>query len=178
MNRTRLTAATGIVALLALAGPALAADGDGGTAAVTATVVGGERSVTSVLPIALAATSSTNVLSGSVAVVVDEVDRAGTNAWSVTASSSAMSSGSDSIPASALSLTDRTVVQTLGGGTAAGVSGAGSLGTAQTLFSVSGQSTSTAYTGSYAGAATLTLEVPVGTPSGAYAGTLTVTLVQ
>lgn len=178
MNRTRLTAATGIVALFALAGPALAADGAGGTGAITATVVGGERSVTSVTPIALAATSNTGILSGAVGVVVDEVNRAGTNSWSVSASSSAMTSGSNSIPADALSLSDRTVTQLLGGGTASGVSGTGGLGTAQTLFSVAGQSTSTAYTGTYTGAATLSLAVPVGTPSGAYTGTLTVTLVQ
>lgn len=178
MNRTRLTAATGIVALLALAGPALAADGDGGTGAITATVVGGERSVTSVTPIALAATSNADVLSGAVGVIVDEVNRAGTNSWSVSASSSALTSGGSSIPASALALSDRTVSQLLGGGTAAGVAGVGSLGSAQTLFSVAGQSAGTAYTGTYTGAATMTLTVPVGALSGAYTGTLTVTLVQ
>lgn len=180
MRRTRLTAAAGITACLALAGPALAADGDGGSTTISATVaaVGGERSVTSVAPVALASTGGSTILTGAVGVVVTETSRSGTNPWSVTASTTGLTSGSSTIPASAMSLADRTVVQVAGGGTAAGVAGTGTLDSPQTLFTVSGQLPGSVYTGTYTGAATMSLTPPNGTVTGAYTGTLTVTLVQ
>jgi hypothetical protein len=178
MTKTRLATAL-TLGLLAVGSPALAADGDGGTATVTGTVgsVLGERSVTLVSPVALAAVDATT-LEAPLAVEVTETSRTGTNPWSVTATMSDLTSGSSTIPGSALSVGGRSVVQTLGGGASAAPSGEGSLGTAQTLFTNTGQDTSKTYSGTYASASTLRLTVPNGAVSGAYTGTLTVTLVQ
>lgn len=178
MLRRGLTAGSALVAAAAFAAPAFAVDGAGGTATITATVASGERSVTSVSPVALAAVAGTNTLSGAVGVVVTEASRTGTNPWSVTASSTALTSGANTIPASALSLSGRTVTQVGGGGTAAGITGTQALDVARTLFSVTGQDTGLVYTGTYTGAATMTLTVPNGAATGAYTGTMTVTLVQ
>lgn len=178
MHQRRLIAVATVLAVAALGGPAYAADGAGGTATVSATVSGlaGERAVTSVLPVSLAGTGST--MSGALSVVVAETNRAGTNPWSVTAAMSGMTSGTNAIPASALSISDRAATQLLGGGTAAAPSGAGALGAAQTLFTVSNQNTAAVYTGTYTGTSTMSMTVPNGAATGVYTGTLTVTLVQ
>lgn len=178
MHRRRLVAGTAALALGVLAAPAYAADGGGGSTVVTATITGlqGERTVASVTPVALAGVGST--LSGPLTVTVAETTRAGTNPWSVTATMTEMTSGANTLPASALSLSNRGVTALLGGGTATAPAGSAALSTAQTLFTVSNQSPNSVYTGTYTGTSDVSLSLPTNTATGVYTGTLTVTLVQ
>jgi hypothetical protein len=156
-----------------------AADGDGGTSVVTATIANiGSRSVTLVNPIALTSVQGAATLTAPYAVTVTEVTRNGTNPWSVTGDIGTLTSGSDTLAATTLSVSARAVNQTLGGGTSAAPSGSQAFGTARTLFSNSGQSTGTIYSGAYAGSGTVTLTPPDGAKTGIYTGTFTVTLVQ
>jgi hypothetical protein len=146
----------------------------------------GVRTLGAVTPVALAGTSS---LTGAVAVPVVEAAATGANPWSVTASSTALTSGVNSIPASNLSVAD-TSLPTGGVGclslallvsqrcTITGGGAARALNTTQTLFSVANEDTATAYTGTYTYAGLLSLTVPNGTPAGTYTGTMTLTLVQ
>lgn len=173
------------VAMLSVAAPALASDGDGGggTATLAATLTAGSigsRSLTSISPVVLATALNTPTASGAYTAVVTEAARGGTNPWSLTAVASALTgpAGSTAIPAAALSVGARSVVQVAGGGTAAAPTGSSPLDSAATLFSNTGQSTSALYTGTYTGTGTISLAVPNGQAVGAYTGTLTVTLVQ
>lgn len=163
------------------AAPAFAADGDGGTATLSATLTAGSigsRSVTTVSPVALTTALSSSVATGALSVVVTEAARGGTNPWSVTTVASALTSGANTIPASNLSILGRGVVQVAGGGTAAAPTGTSALSAAATLFSTTGQDAALLYTGTYTGTGTVSLAVPNGAAVGAYTGTLTVTLVQ
>jgi hypothetical protein len=186
MERCRRLGASAVLATAAALGPAVsagAADGDGSTATITATITGGaigSRSVTSVAPVALDSTLGSANLTGTLAVVVTEASRTGTNGWSVTAQAGDLTraTGTETIPASALSVSGRSVAQTLGGGTSTATSGSQSLDSPRTLFSNSGQSTGAVYTGTYSASGNLSLTVPNGTLTGVYTGTLTVTLVQ
>jgi hypothetical protein len=156
-----------------------AADGDGGSSVVTATLANiGSRSVTLVNPIALTSVQGAANLSASYGVTVAEVTRQGTNPWSVTADIGTLTSGSDTIAPTNLSVSARAVVQTLGGGTSSAPSGSQAFGAARTLFSNINQNTSTIYSGTYAASGTVTLAPPDGTKTGIYTGTFTVTLVQ
>jgi hypothetical protein len=56
-------------------------------------------------------------------------------------------------------------------------SGSSSLATAATLFTTTGQDPALLYTGTYAAAGTISLAVPNGAPTGAYTGTLVVSLI-
>ena len=159
----------------------------GCTVAVTAVVGGagltGIRTLGAVAPVALAGTST---LTGALAVPVVETAATGVNPWSVTASASNLTDVSnDTITASHLSVADTSLPTGVGCLSVAlnpcavtGGGGARALDTAKTLFSVTGESVGTAYTGTYAYAGLLSLNVPNGTPAGAYTGSLTLTLVQ
>ena len=196
--RKRIVAAASAVLVsggLAVAGTsAQAADcttspASGCTVAVTAVVggtgLGGVRTLGSVAPVALAGTSS---LTGALAVPVVETAATGVNPWSVTAVSSDLTSGTNTITASHLSVADTSLPTGVGclstlllanqQCTVTGGGGSRALDTAQTLFSVATENPSTAYTGTYHYAGLLTLNVPNGTPAGAYSGSLTLTLVQ
>src|SRR5437879_10502805 len=64
-----------------------AADGDGGSSLVTATLTAnaiGSRSVTLVAPITMTSSASSTTLSAAYSVTVTEATRSGTNPWSVT----------------------------------------------------------------------------------------------
>lgn len=182
-------AAAAIVGALAAA-PAYAGTSTS-TAAITALVGGsglaGTRTITAFPAVALTGTAA---LSGLMDVTVTETAALGdANGWSVTVQSSALNetpSGGGSIPASNLAMTNIVVPSATGcltlalgsGGCTVSSGSGGTLDSAQTVFSVSPESSTVSYSGVYTGAATLNLSVPNGTPAGAYAGTLTATLIQ
>jgi hypothetical protein len=122
------------------------------------------------------------------AVPVVETAAAGVNPWSVTAVSSDLSTGTDTITASHLTLTDTSLPTSVGclstsllasqQCTVTGGADGRALDTTKTLFSVANEDPATAYTGTYNYAGLLTLTVPNGTPAGTYNGSLTLTLVQ
>jgi hypothetical protein len=180
----------GGIAVLGTAGPAAAACPANDTctqgATVTAVVGGtglvGTRSITTATVGTL--TPGTSTLTGALNATVAENVVAGDNPWSVTATSSNLTdTNSDTIAASNLSAGTTTAPTGVGcllvtsPCTVTAGSG-GSLGSAQTLYSVSGENPSDTYTGDYASVTPLTLTVPNGTPTGTYTGTVTVTLVQ
>jgi hypothetical protein len=181
-RRLIIAAVPAALALVMAPTAAHAADGDGGTAVITATLTGnaiGSRSVTLVSPITMSSAASSTTLSSPLAVTVTEATRSGTNPWSVTGVASALTDvANDTIPATALSVSGRSVLQTLGGGTSSAPAGSQSLDTARTLFSNANQSLSTLYSGVYAGSGTVTLAPPDGSKTGVYTGTFTVTLIQ
>lgn len=155
------------------------------TGVVGGTGLTGVRTLGAVLPVALAGTSS---LTGAIAVPVVETAAVGVNPWSVTASSTAMTSGTNSISAANLTVADTSLPSGVGclslsllvsqQCTVIGGGGARSLATTQTLFTVANEDPSTAYTGTYNYAGQVGLTVPNGTPTGTYTGTMTITLVQ
>jgi hypothetical protein len=145
----------------------------------------GVRTLGAVTPVTLAGASS---LTGAVTVPVVEAAASGTP-WSVTATSTPLTSGVNSIAASNLFVAD-TSIPTGGVGclslallaaqrcTITGGGGARALNSTQPLFSVANEDSATAYTGTYTYAGLLSLTVPNGTPAGTYTGTMTLTLVQ
>lgn len=184
-RRRRTTAGLVLLATAALGvAPSYAADGDGGTANVSATLTAGSigsRSVTTVSPVALTTALGTSTLSGALATTVTEAARTGSNNWSVTAAIGTLThavDGTKTLANTNLSIDNRDVLQVAGGGTAAEVTGSQTMDAARTLFTTPGQSTTAVYTGTYAATADITLAVPNGTTVGVYNGTLTVTLVQ
>lgn len=181
-SRRRIVLPLVALSMLGATAPALAADGDGGSGALTATLTAGSigsRSVTSVSPVALTTLLSTSTASGTLTAVVTEAARGGTNSWSLTTVSSALTgpAGSTAIPATALAMSDRTVAQVAGGGTAAATTGSSALNAATSMFTTTGQATSALYTGTYTTTGLVTLTVPNGQAVGAYSGTLTVSLI-
>lgn len=178
----------GALAAATLAATALAplhagaADGDPASSALTATVTAGSvgaRTVTSA-PIAMTSALNSTTLSGAYSVVVTEAARTGTNPWSVTAVLDAdLVDGANTIPRSSIALSNQAVVQVASGGTssAAGAQ-SGTLDSARTLFTNTGQNTTSVYTGTHTATGTVTLTPPNGSKTGIYAGTFTVTLVQ
>ena len=186
-TRSRLARRAGVLvlagALASLAGTsAFAADGDGGSASVSATITAGSigsRSVTVATASPMTSALNGSTLTGTLSVTVAEAARTGTNPWSVTAVlAGALASGGNTIPASNMSVSNRSFSRTLGGGTVSNGSGNQDLSAARTLFSVADQSATSVYTGSYSGTGDLTLSVPNGQAVGLYTGSITVTLVQ
>jgi hypothetical protein len=154
------------------------------TAAVTSTT--GIRTLGPVAAVTLTGAGSPV---GSLVVPVTETAAQGVNPWYVTVSSSALTGAvsSASLPASSLTVADNVVPTTGGclaltGSLQCTITGGGTtpraLSTAQTLFKVANESTSTAYTGTYSYTGNLALTVPNGTTMDTYSGTLTLTLVQ
>jgi hypothetical protein len=178
----RLVAATVVVAAVGLpADMAAAADGGGATSAVTATVTAGSvgsRSITLAVPVTMASALDSSTLSGSLAATVTEAARTGTNPWSVTASIGTLTSGTDTLANTNMTISNRAVVKTAGGGTATGTSGSQVVDAARTLFTNTGQDASTVYTGTYASTSDWTLSLPNASKTGVYTGTITLTLVQ
>jgi len=165
--------------LVLASGAALGQDMGSSTTTVTANVGGLGSRVVAATPVAMTSGLGSETISGSLAVTVVEAVRTGTNPWSVTAVLDAdlINATSDVITADNLAVTPGDVTQVLSGGTAA-EGAAGTLDTPQTLFEVSGQSTSLIYSGDYAQSSALELTVPAGSATGTYTADLTVTLVQ
>ena len=168
-------------AFLALGGSAFAADGDGGTSTVTAVVAlaTGERFVSAAPPVTLLLDPGTSNMTGELILGVTELARTGTAEWSLQAElADDLSDGGDnSIAASQLSMDTGTTEAVGGGGTITSGSD-GTLDAAVTVFTNTGQLTTLAYTGVYASATTLSLEIPNLQPTGTYTGNISITLVQ
>jgi hypothetical protein len=159
---------------------------DSTTSTVTAAVGStGFRTITA-LPASL--TLANGAVGGPLAVTVTEALAQGSNVWGVTAAlTTPLTSGSTTLDKNTLTVADAASPVSVSTGCLAvasscTVAGGGTtarpLDVAQTLFSVTGESAATLYTGTYGYAGLLKLTVPNGTPTGVYTGTLTLTLVQ
>lgn len=111
-------------------------------------------------------------------VTVEEVAATGAN-WRLTAQLAGdFSDGlGNTMSASALAMEASTVTQTLSGGDI-GNKGSGTLDSARTMYEVTGQSSSSTYSGLYDSASPLVLTVPNGTTIGVYTATVTITLLS
>lgn len=174
------------------------------SAAITATLTEiGTRSVAAVGAITFTGGLS-SALTSTYNVLVTEVARTGTNPWSITAQvcggsgtpdcatkANNLYNGATALAASNISASSQTFANATSGSTVLGTvvptgSGGGTLaagsfadlGTSRTLGTNSAQSTTTAYTGGYQLQGNLSLTLPNGTSTGAYAGYFVVTLVQ
>jgi hypothetical protein len=153
------------------------------TGVVGGTGLVGVRTLGPVTGVTLAGASS---LSGVLTVPVAEVAAVGTTPWSVTASSSDLTSGGNTISATNLTVADTGLPTGVGCLSVAlnqcTVNGGGAtpraLDAAKTLFTVTGEQSTVAYTGVYTYTGAMNLAVPNGTPAGTYTGTMTLTLVQ
>jgi hypothetical protein len=151
------------------------------TATVTANVTAGSiglRSITSVPAIVLSSSAGSDKVSGTMSAVVSEAAVTGVSPWSVTADLSSLSDGTHTLANSNVDLYGRATVQTAGGGTSSNPTGSQVLSAQRTLMTNTGQSTTAAYTGTYTTSASLDLNIPNGTSTGIYTGTMTVTLFQ
>lgn len=186
--RIKILLATAAAALIVglMPSPASAQLSAGGTqnTGVTATISGamGTRVLNSIGAVGMSSTGGSATLTSlPFAVSVVEAARSGTAGWYVTAEMTTPlteQTTSDVIAKSALTLTpNATMVQTPLTGTDA-ASGAQSLGSAATIWTNTGQSPLTVYTGTHTNSPTITLAPPNGTVNGVYVGTLTVTLFQ
>jgi hypothetical protein len=150
-------------------------------ATVTANVTAGGiglRSLTSVPAIALTATPGNAKVSGTMTAVVTEAAVTGVTPWSVTADLSTLTNGGNTLANSNVDINGRSASRTAGGGTVSATTGSEAMSTTRTIFTTTGQSTSAVYTGTYSSSANLDLNIPNGTATGIYTGTMTVTLVQ
>lgn len=144
----------------------------------------GTRSIVSVVPGAMTSALGQHALTGSLSVQVAETAVTGDPSWYVTAQATSFSDGATpphTLPASALANGSNATVLVGGGGTVA-EGGTGSLDNPVTLFSDSGESATSLYSGTYTNTSTLTLTPPNGTfapTSGAtYTSVITVTLIN
>ena len=156
--------------------------GTGTTAAVSATITTevGVRAVTA-LPVTMSSVLGTATLTSALTATVTETARSGTNPWYLTASMSDLTTATT--PASTIdnenmAVSGRAVTKTLAGGTVAAPEGSSSLAGTVTLFSNTGQDPALTYTGSYASSSNWTLTPPNLTATGAYTGTITLTINQ
>lgn len=158
------------------------------TLAATLTGTLGTRSVATVAPITLASILNGTQFRSTWDTTVAEVNRSGTNPWSIQATlqGGSVSDGAlptpHTIPASDFVISGSTasvVGGVGGGGTWAGNTGGPLDGsTGQPLCTNTGQTATSSYTGTYDCTGTITLTPPNNTPNGAYTGTFIVTLVQ
>lgn len=173
-----------VAALAAAAAAGIPASGAGAldttlTATVTAGNVGSRTIVAN--PVTMSSVAGTSTLTGSLATTVTEAARTGTNPWSVTAAIGVLTdtvTPANTLANTNMSISNRAVTQTSGGGTATATSGTEVVSAARTLFTTTGQSTAAVYSGTYASTSDWHLALPNGTPTGVYAGTITLTLVQ
>lgn len=179
---TRQRIARGLIALLMTSLTGGIAHAETATTTVSATVatVDGIRFLQPVPAVVMAEVNGIT-LDGQLAVTVAEVAKLGSD-FTVSARLAGpfdSTSTATDIPASALSMSDATVadvsVGLLGGGTA-GFKGSGTLDQTRQIYKVTGQNSTTPYSGLYLSTNALTLTIPEGTAGGAYVATLTITL--
>ena len=183
MRRRLVVVGVGMLAVLGQMGMGTAyADGEGGTSAVSATLTGGSigsRSITAASPVTMSSALNSSTLTGGLSLTVTEAARSGTNAWSVTAAMTNLTNAtSDVINKDQMNVDTRTITPVGGGGTSTAPSGSHNMATTATLFSNASQDPTSVYTGTYASSSSWTLSVPNGAKTGAYTGTITLTLVQ
>jgi len=183
MRRKFLIAAIAVAgsALMVMPNAAVASTASGtSSTTVTATLTGaGSRVVSSDPAVALSNNSIAALTSSAFHVTVTEVAAQGDPGWFVTAQSSALTglNPSNTIPASDISVTPGAVTTTPLTGTDTPGSG-GALNVAQTLWTNSGQVSTTNYSGTHIGSETLTLNPPTTAAADTYTATLTMTLFQ
>jgi hypothetical protein len=178
LRRPALGAGAALLALAGAAAVAAPAHAEDVTVTATTTDLSGTRVLTVGPAVVLAAGDTT--LNGTLEASVVETAKRGTTPWSVTAVATGLTSvGGATIAADNLSVAPATPV-VVGGHPNATAGAGGQFGTdvTRTLFTVTGESTTTSYTGTYTSTGALALQVPNGTPTDAYTGTITVTLVQ
>lgn len=178
-----LTLGLGIATALAATPTSAIAATSTSSATVTATLTSGigTRVIQTVTPAALNSVAGTSTLTGALTVTVAEAAVSGdATGWSVSAQLAGpfadTTTGTQTIPATALDDSANTVASVNGGGTTTGVAHPGSLDLARTIMSNTGQSASLIYTGTYTSTSTMTLTPPNGTSANTYRATLNITL--
>jgi hypothetical protein len=188
-----VAAAAAAVVVGMMPSPAMAADGDGSSSIISATLSSnniGSRSVSLVTTPAMTSALNSSTLSTGYTVTVLEAARTGTNPWSALVSVNQLTSAATPgtpIPVANMNLAPGAMVLTTpgtgtdtpgSGGNFVGSTGDPTISDTQTLWTNSTQSNLSVYTGTHTGAGTLTLTPPNGTKLGIYTGTFTVTLFQ
>jgi len=191
MTKQRAARGLVMVAVCSLAvAPGMAAMGATQDVVVSAAIVDttgvSYRTLTAAnVVLALAANSTTPVLTGTMAPSVSELLMTGSNPWSVGVKLSndfTRVGGSETLDGTALVLTPGapTIVQLASGisnDTSATTAGnLDSAGSGVTIMKIIGQNTAAHYTGSYTSSGSLALTVPSGQVGGTYTATMTVTL--
>lgn len=190
----RIAALIALTGLVALGSPGTAGAGD---VLVAAQVLDGTRTITTATLTPFADALRTVSVTSTLAVTVTESSVNGVTPWSVTTRLCGPNGGGTAADCTAdpdrivlstdttkkitganLTVSGRSVTPTLGGGTSTAVTGTENLSTIRTLFTNTGQDPLLLYTGTYEGAATLTLTPPSTATPGAYTGYLVVTLVS
>ena len=180
--RLRILVATVAAALVVAMMPSPASaqlDGGDSSALITANINAlGSRAVTAAAPIAITTLQNASSATGQYNIVVTEITRNGSNPWYVTGSLAApltntdVSTLNDTIPNTAVSVSNRVGTPVGGGGTETEPSGSEDLTQARTLISYA-QDTALLYNGTY----TLTGDITVTPPTGSKTGTYTATFV-
>jgi len=149
-------------------------DGADGSALITANINSlGSRAVTAVAPITITSAQDGSSATGSYNIVVTEITRNGSNPWTVAGSLSApltnvdVDTNNDTIPNTAVAVSNRAATQVNGGGTKTTPSGSEDLTQARTLISYA-QSTGLVYTGVYTLTGDLTVTPPTGSKTGVF----------
>jgi hypothetical protein len=165
---------------------------------VSATILNGSRTLTSVTLGTLASVLRSATTSATLTAVVTETAVDGLNPWSVTARLCGPNNvttptaadcaahpdqlvltgdATKTIPGTAVTISTRAVTPVGGGGVSAAPSGSQDMSTTRTVFSNTGQVPATLYSGVYTGTASLGINAPSNAAVGAYNGFLVVTLV-
>ena len=179
--RLRILVATAAAALVVAMMPSPAhaqLDGADSSALITANINAlGSRAVTAAAPIAITSALDSSSATGAYSIVVTEVTRNGSNPWTVAGSLAAplTNLNSDTIPNSAVSVSNRAVNAVGGGGTATVPSGSQDLTAARTLVSYA-QDTALIYSGTYTLSGDITVTPPTGSATGVYTATFVVDL--
>lgn len=183
--RLRILVATVAAALVVAMMPSPASaqvDGTDSSALITANINAlGSRAVTAALPVAITSGLNSSTATGSYSVTVTEITRNGSNPWTVTGSLAApltntdVSTTNDTIPNTAVTVSNRASAATGGGGTATVPSTTEDLTQARTLVSYA-QDTNLLYNGSYLLTGDITVTPPTGSKTGTYTATLVVDL--
>ena len=164
---------------------------------VTATVLIGSRTLTSVGLGTMASVLRAATTSATLTAVVTETAVDGLDPWSVTARLCGPNNvttpttadcatypdqivltgdGTKAIPGTAVTISSRSVTPVAGGGTSSATAGSQTLATTRTIFTNTGQVPTTLYTGVYTGTASISINAPSNAATGAYNGFLVVTL--
>lgn len=183
MRRSVAAAALALTAMASSIGSAGAAESST-TATVTATITSGNigvRSIGAVPDVALVATAGSETVTGTLTANVAEAAVTGANPWTLSAAVTDLTLPvlGDVIPNDNIDISNRatSTVPSSGLGTLTSPSGTQDMSATRTLVT-NVQDVTRVYTGAYVSTADLAVTVPNGNHLGAYAGTLTITLVQ
>lgn len=183
--RLRILVATAAAAFVVslIPSPAYAqVDGTDSSAVITANINAlGSRAVTAAAPIGITSGLNSSTATGSYNIVVTEITRNGSNPWFVMGSLAApltntdVSTLNDTIPNTAVTVSNRLASQVGGGGTKTEPAGSEDLSVARTLVSYA-QDTGLLYNGTYTLTGDITVAPPTGSKTGVYTATFVVDL--